>query len=77
VAGILEEIKGLKFRKKKAFAFGCCGWSGESVGIISAHLKAAGFELLNDGLKISWNPDDEGRNQCIEYGKRVSGELNP
>jgi flavorubredoxin len=77
VAGILEEIKGLKFRNKKAFAFGCYGWSGESVGIISEHLKAAGFELFNDGLKIPWNPDDEGRNQCIEYGKRVSGELNP
>ena len=76
VAGILEEIKGLKFRKKKAFAFGCYGWSGESVGIISEHLKTAGFELLNDGLKICWNPDDEGRDQCVEYGKRIFDGLN-
>ena len=76
VAGMLEEIKGLKFRKKKAFAFGCYGWSGESVGIISEHLKAAGFELLNDGLKICWNPDDEGRDQCVEYGKGIFDGLN-
>jgi flavorubredoxin len=77
VAGILEEIKGLQFKNKKASAFGCYGWSGESTGIISEHLKGAGFELLNDGLKICWNPDDDGRNQCIEYGKKVSDELNP
>ena len=76
VAGILEEIKGLKFKNKKAFAFGCYGWSCESVGIISAHLKTAGFELLNDGLKILWNPDDESRNECVEYGKKVSDGLN-
>ncbi len=30
VAGMLEEIKGLKFKNKKAAAFGCYGWSGES-----------------------------------------------
>jgi flavorubredoxin len=77
VAGILEEIKGLQFKNKKAAAFGCYGWSGESVGIISEHLKGAGFELLNDGLKICWNPDDDGRNQCLAYGKKVSDELNP
>lgn len=76
VAGMLEEIKGLKFKNKKAFAFGCYGWSGESMGIISEHLKTAGFELLNDGLKILWNPDDEGRNECVEYGKRVSDGLH-
>ncbi|MBC8463753.1 MAG: anaerobic nitric oxide reductase flavorubredoxin [Deltaproteobacteria bacterium] len=35
VASILEEIKGLKFRNKKAAAFGCYGWSGESVKIVS------------------------------------------
>ena len=76
VAGMREEIKNLKFKNKKAFSFGCYGWSGESVGIISEHLKTAGFELLNDGLRILWNPDDEGRNECVEYGKRVSDGLN-
>ena len=28
IAGLLEEMKGLKFRNKKAAAFGCYGWSG-------------------------------------------------
>ena len=39
IAGLLEEMKGLKFRKKKATAFGCYGWSGESVKMIKEGLE--------------------------------------
>jgi flavorubredoxin len=35
VAGILEVMQGLKFKGKKASAFGAYGWSGESVKITS------------------------------------------
>ncbi len=69
VAGMLEEIKGLNFKNKKAAAFGSYGWSGESNKIISESLKTAGFEIINDGIKVLWQPDQEGRAQCIEYGK--------
>ena len=34
VAGWLEFLKQLKFKKKKAAAFGCYGWSGESVNCL-------------------------------------------
>jgi len=51
VAGILEEIKGLQFKNKKAAAFGCYGWSGESTKIIAENLTSAGFELVDDGVK--------------------------
>jgi flavorubredoxin len=77
VASILEEIKGLRFKNKKAAAFGCYGWSGESVGIISEHLKGDGFEIVNDGLKVTWTPDTKGCNQCMEYGKEVAEKFNP
>ena len=66
VAGILEEIKGLKFRNKKAAAFGCYGWSGESTKIISESLKDAGFEVVDEGIKAMWNPDNENITKCIE-----------
>ena len=51
IAGILEMIKGLKLKNKKAAAFGSYGWSGEAVGQITQKLKEAGFEIVNDGLK--------------------------
>jgi flavorubredoxin len=59
VAGLLEEIKGLQSKNKKAAAFGCYGWSGESTKIISENLQAAGFETVDDGIKAMWNPDAE------------------
>lgn len=61
MAGILEEIKGLGFKNKKAAAFGNYGWSGESVKILNSILTAAGFAVVNDGLKVQWNPDQETR----------------
>jgi len=72
VAAILEEIKGLKFKNKKAAAFGCYGWSGESTKIISENLKVAGFELVDDGIKAMWNPDSENVEKCIEYGAKFA-----
>jgi len=47
VAALLEEIKGLRFQDKKAAAFGCYGWSGESVKIISQNLASAGFQVCS------------------------------
>jgi flavorubredoxin len=68
-AGILEMIEGLRFRKKKAAAFGCYGWSGESVAKIGKILVASGFELVNDGLKVLWDPDADAIERCKEFGR--------
>lgn len=72
VAGILEEIKGLKFKGKKASVFGCYGWSGEGNKVLAENLKAGGFELVGEGLKNQWNPDDAGYAAAVEYGKLVA-----
>jgi len=72
VAGFMEQIKGLKFKDKKATAFGTYGWSGESVDIISKELESAGFEMLDSGIKSTWNPDDESLKECVDFGKEVA-----
>jgi len=71
LAGIMEEIKGLKFIDKKAAAFGCYGWSGESVKLITEDLKEAGFEIINDGLKSLWNPDEDAIKECVVFGEEI------
>jgi len=75
IATILEEMKGLGFRGKKAASFGSYGWGGGSVKIINERLKAAGFEVINEGIKILWNPDDESIEKCIDYGKNLAKSL--
>jgi flavorubredoxin len=72
VAGILEEIKGLKFQNKKAAAFGCYGWSGESLKIINSGLEESGFSIIDEGLRAMWNPDEESITKCVEFGKRFA-----
>jgi len=75
VAGILEMIKGLAFKNKKGAAFGSYGWSGESNKLISTELEHGGFELLNEGLKVTWNPDDESLIKCQEFGQNIGQAL--
>ncbi len=69
IAGILEMIKGMKLKNKKAVAFGSYGWSGESVKLITEELKKSGFEIINDGLKVMWTPSEDERIECIKFGE--------
>jgi flavorubredoxin len=69
IAGILEEIRGLGFKNKKAAAFGAYGWSGESVAMITERLQAGGFEIIDGGLKELWNPDGQSLAHCVAFGQ--------
>lgn len=70
-AAILEMIKGLGFKNKKAAAFGSYGWSGESVKIITEELNKAGFEIINDGIRELWNPDEAALERCRNFGRSI------
>lgn len=75
IAGILDQIKGLSFKNKKGAAFGAYGWSGEGVKLIGDHLAKAGFELVNDGLRVLWNPDQAAVEKCVDLGKEFAKSL--
>jgi len=45
MAGLLEMVKGLKFKNKKAAAFGCFGWHDVSTKVIEDTLRETGFEI--------------------------------
>ena len=72
IAGLLEMMKGLKFKKKKAAAFGSYGWSGEAVKQIGSALQDAGFELVNEGIRKLWVPDSAMLDDCVEYGRQFA-----
>ena len=75
IAGLLEEIKGLGFKDKKAAAFGCFGWGGEAVNILTNLLKQAGFQIINEGIKTLWNPDDESIKRSFEFGQEFADKI--
>jgi len=76
VAEILEMIKGMRFKNKKAASFGCYGWSGESIKVIKEHLETSGFSVVNDGIRALWNPDEESLEKCVEFGREIAKTTN-
>lgn len=72
MAGFIHLMKEMKFKGKKAAAFGCYGWSGESVKIINELMNQAGFEIIGEGFRNQWNPDTDSQNAAIEFGKSIA-----
>ena len=43
--------------------------------IITEKLKEAGFEIVHDGLRASWSPDQQAIQGCIALGREVAEKL--
>ncbi|WAW15111.1 MBL fold metallo-hydrolase [Peptostreptococcus equinus] len=71
VSGWIHFLKELKFQNKKAAAFGCYGWSGESVKVLQKSLKDAGFEVVDENIRVNWNPREED----LEKAKEIASAL--
>lgn len=71
VTGWLAFLKQLKFKNKRAAAFGCYGWSGESVKILKEKLADSGFAVTDDEVKSLWNPDDEDYAKIPKFVKSI------
>ncbi len=71
IAALITMMKGLKFKNKKAAAFGCYGWSGEAVKVLNGMLADAGFEIIGEGQRNLWNPDSQAQADIVEYGKTL------
>ncbi len=71
-AGFIHLLKEMKFKNKKAASFGCYGWSGESTKVLNEQLEKAGFQLVNEGFKNQWNPDDTQQESALEFGKKIA-----
>ena len=76
IAGLLEMVKGLKFKNKKAAAFGCYGWHDVSTKVIEDTLRESGFEILMEPLRFIWAPDEDALKMSIDYGRQFVALLN-
>ncbi|MDD4334682.1 MAG: anaerobic nitric oxide reductase flavorubredoxin [Desulfotomaculaceae bacterium] len=72
VAGFIHLMKELRFKGKKAAAFGCYGWSGESVKVINELMADAGFDVVSDGYRNMWNPDTDAQKATVDFGKSLA-----
>lgn len=64
-------MTGLRFRNKRASAFGSHGWSGGAVDRLSTRLQDAGFEM-SLSLKAKWRPDLDALELCRQHGRDIA-----
>jgi flavorubredoxin len=72
MAALLEEVRGLGFKNKKAAVFGSYGWSGECVKMLADRCAEAGWEVVGDGIKAAWTPDEDAVGQCVDFGRTLA-----
>ncbi|MGM0418610.1 MAG: FprA family A-type flavoprotein [Thermodesulfobacteriota bacterium] len=75
LSDILTYMKGLKPKNKMGAAFGSYGWSGEAVGILNSYITDLGYELIDDGIKVQYVPEEADLEKCRELGIKISDRL--
>jgi len=75
VADVLYYLKGLKPLNLVGFALGSYGWSGEAVKLVEETLGEMKVELVREGLKMRYVPDDRDLESCAELGKATAVKL--
>jgi flavorubredoxin len=71
MAGFLMYMRGLKPANKFGASFGSFGWSGEAVNLMNTALEEMKIEVIEDGLRLKYVPDDSKLEECIEMGRRI------
>ncbi|HIP38775.1 MAG TPA: MBL fold metallo-hydrolase [Desulfocapsa sulfexigens] len=71
MAGFLMYMRGLRPQNKIGAAFGSFGWSGESVKLLNEAMTEMKFNIVDDGLRVKYVPEDAEFDQCIELGRKV------
>ncbi|NLK88352.1 MAG: MBL fold metallo-hydrolase [Clostridiaceae bacterium] len=74
-SGLLEEIKGHKFKGKLGAGFGSYGWSGEAPKVISASLEKSGLKIPLEPLGVKFRPGDSDIERCIQFGESFAAAV--
>ncbi|MGI6746991.1 MAG: hypothetical protein ACOX4V_01890 [Anaerovoracaceae bacterium] len=40
--------------------------------IINELMSNAGFEIIGDGFRCLWNPDEDTKKSAVEFGKQIA-----
>jgi len=75
VADLLTYVRGLKPKNLVGAAFGSYGWSGEAIPQIIDVLKAMKVDVVADGLRVLYVPDEAVLVQCRALGADVAEKV--
>jgi len=75
MAGFLMYMRGLKPTNKFGAAFGSYGWSGEAVALMNTALEEMKIEVIEEGLRMKYVPNEARLQECVELGRRVGKKV--
>jgi flavorubredoxin len=75
VADLMTYLRGLKPRNRIGATFGSYGWSGEAVKHLDQLMQDMKVELVQEGLRVKYVPDDDALAGCHALGVRVAETL--
>ncbi|RJP21345.1 MAG: MBL fold metallo-hydrolase [Candidatus Abyssobacteria bacterium SURF_5] len=68
----LEDLRGLKPRKKIGAAFGSHGWGGGGAKAVDKILREMGVDVAADPVTVKYMPDQDELRKCFELGASVA-----
>lgn len=75
VGGFMTYLKGLRPKGKIGWAFGSYGWGGGAVKAITEDLKAAGIEVIDDGIQTRFVPGEEILKESFDNGVKTAKRI--
>ncbi len=75
IADVMTYIKGLRPVNKIAAAFGSYGWSGEAVKILNKEFEEMKLEIIDEGIRVQYVPDEDDLNRCFDLGVKIAKSL--
>ncbi len=75
IADVMTYIKGLRPQNKIAAAFGSYGWSGEAVKILNKEFSEMKLDIIDEGVKVQYVPDEADLNRCFDLGVKIAKTL--
>lgn len=71
MAGFLMYMRGLKPTNRIAASFGSYGWSGEAVRLMNEAMTDMKLDVVEEGLRLKYVPNEDNLKECVEFGKRI------
>ena len=75
MADLLTYLRGLKPTGLVGDAFGSYGWSGESVARLRSYMQDMSVDLLGDGIRVQYVPDQSALAACRDLGKKTADRI--
>jgi flavodoxin I len=78
IKNLLEGVskEGINLKGKVGAAFGSYGWSGEAPNMLVEIMKERfQMDVVEPALRIKYNPDKKGLEECYKLGKIVAEKM--